>query len=216
MAVADRIRMTPRKVVLMSSTGSVTHWIEQLKAGDPDAAEPLWERYRRQLLRLARRTLDGSPRRAADEEDVALSAFFSFCRVAARGQFQELLDRDDLEQLLVVLTTRKALHQLRAERARKRRGMARGPGPLLGQEAAEEWVEQLLGREPTPEFLVQAAEEYQRLLDSLGDPELRSIALWRVEGYTTEEIAARLNRAPRTVERRLRLIRMKWEKEMEP
>src|SRR5262249_15198670 len=157
--------MAPRKVLLMSPAGSVTHWIRQLKAGDPGAAGPLWERYRRQLLRLARRTLNGSPRRAADEEDVALHAVFSFCRRAPHGQFQELLDRDDLEQLLVVLTTRKALHQLRGERARKRGGRARGPAWLPGRDAAaaEPGLEQVVGREPTPEFLAEAAEEYQRL-----------------------------------------------------
>jgi IS30 family transposase len=32
--------------------------------------------------------------------------------------------------------------------------------------------------------------------------------LW--EGYTTEEIAAKLGRAPRTVERKLDLIRQRW------
>jgi len=32
--------------------------------------------------------------------------------------------------------------------------------------------------------------------------------LW--EGYTTEEIAAKLRRAPRTVERKLDLIRRRW------
>jgi DNA-directed RNA polymerase specialized sigma24 family protein len=33
-----------------------------------------------------------------------------------------------------------------------------------------------------------------------------------LEGFTTEEIAAKLGCAPRTVERRLRLIRLIWEK----
>jgi DNA-binding CsgD family transcriptional regulator len=32
-----------------------------------------------------------------------------------------------------------------------------------------------------------------------------------MEGYTTEEIAAKLDCAPRTVERKLRLIRGVWE-----
>jgi hypothetical protein len=29
----------------MSAPGSVTSWLVQLKAGDPAAAQPLWERY---------------------------------------------------------------------------------------------------------------------------------------------------------------------------
>src|SRR5262249_3257139 len=59
----------------VSSPGSVTVWIEQLRAGDSAAAERLWEGYYRRLVRLARHKLLGRPRAAADEEDVALSAF---------------------------------------------------------------------------------------------------------------------------------------------
>jgi hypothetical protein len=84
----------------MTSAGSVTHWLQLLKAGDQAAAPPLWEGYFRRLVGLARQRLPGIPRRAADEEDVALSAFDSFCRGAERGQFPRLNDRDDLWQLL--------------------------------------------------------------------------------------------------------------------
>ena len=65
----------------MYPEASVTHWINQLKAGDPDAAQKLWERYFRRLVSLARKK-----RRAADEEDVALSAFDSFCRGAEQDR----------------------------------------------------------------------------------------------------------------------------------
>ena len=36
----------------MSSSGSVTHWVRLLQAGDHAAAQPLWERYFQQLVRL--------------------------------------------------------------------------------------------------------------------------------------------------------------------
>src|SRR5262245_56689393 len=55
----------------MRPEASVTQWIDRLKAGDPDAAQRLWERYFRRLVGLARRKLRAAPRRAADEEDVA-------------------------------------------------------------------------------------------------------------------------------------------------
>src|SRR3712207_3756831 len=108
----------------MSSEGSITHCIARLKAGDRDAAQPLWEGYCRRLVDLARARLRAAPRRAADEEDVALSAFDSFCRRAERGQFPRLADRDDLWQLLVVLTERKAIDLMRRE-GRKSRGQGR-------------------------------------------------------------------------------------------
>jgi DNA-binding CsgD family transcriptional regulator len=43
---------------------------------------------------------------------------------------------------------------------------------------------------------------------------LRSVAVWKLEGYTNKEVAAKLGRAPATVERKLRLIRATWEKEV--
>jgi DNA-directed RNA polymerase specialized sigma24 family protein len=184
----------------MPSDRSVTFWIGQLKAGDALAAQKLWEGYYGRLVGLARAKLRGAPRRAADEEDVALSAFDSFCRGAERNRFPRLADRGDLWQLLIMITARKAI-DLRQHEARKKRGGGAAP---VGD---EELLDQVVGREPTPEFAAQVAEECQRLLDGLDDPELRQIALWKMEGDTNEDIAARLGVVLRTVERKLHLIR---------
>jgi len=204
----------------MASKESVSHWIGQLQAGEHAAAQPLWERYFRRLVGLARKMLQGTPRRAADEEDVALSAFASFCQAAEQGRFPQLRDRDDLWRLLVRITARKACKTLRDQRRQKRGGgRVRGESALLdppGSPAAEAGLEQVVGREPTPAFAAQVAEEYQRLLERLGDDELRSIAVAKMEGNTTEEIAAQLGYAPSTVERRLRLIRQIWKEENVP
>jgi DNA-directed RNA polymerase specialized sigma24 family protein len=188
----------------VSADGSVTQWLTRLKDGDPAAAEALWERYFRRIAGLARLKLRGVERRAANEEDVALSAFASFCRGVERGRFPQLLDRDNLWRLLVVLTARKAFHLLRYEGQQKRCGDA---------QAEEVVLEQVVGREPTPEFAAQMAEECERLLVSLAADDLKSLALWKMEGYSNDEIAARLDCSPRTVERKLRLIRNIWEKE---
>jgi len=191
----------------MSSSGSVTHWVRLLQAGDHAAAQPLWERYFQQLVGLARARLQGTPRRAADEEDVALSAFDSFCRAAERDRFPQLADREDLWRLLVVITARKALLMAKHERRQKRGGAKVFDEAALGQ---------FMDREPTPDIAVQVAEECGRLLESLGDGGLHSIALWKMEGFTTEEMAARLQCAPRTVERKLRRIRTIWTEEVVP
>ncbi|HEX9359606.1 MAG TPA: ECF-type sigma factor [Streptosporangiaceae bacterium] len=199
----------------MTSEGSVSSWIDQLKAGNHAAAQPLWERYFLRLVGLARTKLPEGQRRAADEEDVALSAFDSFCRGAVAGRFPQLTDRDDLWRLLVTLTARKAFDQVRDEYRLKR-----GGGAVLGQSAlrpageeAEPGFEWFVGREPTPEAAAMVAEECRRLLACLKTDELRTIALWKMEGYTNEEIAAKLDCAPSTVERKLQRIRAQWEEE---
>jgi DNA-directed RNA polymerase specialized sigma24 family protein len=198
----------------VSSAGSVTHWVRLLKGGDAAAAQPLWEAYFRRLVALARAKLRGARRRAEDEEDAALSAFDSFCRGAALGRFPQLTDRNDLWRLLVVITARKAADQKEREgRIKRGGGKVRGDSALRGADAADadDGWERIVGDEPTPEFAARAAEECGRLLNRLPDDAMRSIAAWRMEGYTSDEIAARLGCATATVRRRLRVIRKLWE-----
>ncbi|MBV9125564.1 MAG: RNA polymerase subunit sigma-70 [Planctomycetes bacterium] len=201
----------------MSSPHSVPHWIARLKAGDHTAAQKLWENYFEKMVRLARKKLRNSPRRAADEEDVALSAFESFCRGAAAGKFPRLQDQDDLWRLLIVITVRKAVDLIHYNHRQVRGGgQVRGDSVFLDLPLAPEVAagfDQVIGLEPTPEFAAQVAEECRRLLDSLEDAELKSIVLWKMEGYTNAEIAGRLGCVTVTVERRLRLIRSLWTEE---
>ena len=191
---------------LMSPKGSVSHWIGRLKAGDRAVIGQLWERYFQRLVHLARAKIQAAPRRAADEEDVALSAFHSFCCAAEQGRFPQLLDRDNLWRLLVVLTSRKAAHLVRDQHRHKRRAAA--AAAALDKDSLE--LSAILSSEPTPQFAALLAEECQRLLGALGSPELAQLALWKMEGYTNEEIAAKLGCVLRTVERKLRLIRSLW------
>lgn len=200
----------------MSSTDSVTQWLGPLKSGDAEAAQQLWDRYVEQLVRLARTKLRGSRRRDADEEDVALSAFDSFCRGAAADRFPNLHDRHGLWPLLATITARKAIKLAKRERRKKRGGgEVRGESalgvPPGDPEQRPDW-EQVLGREPSPAFACEVADECRRLLENLQDESLRRIALWKMEGYTNAEIAAKVGCVERTVERKLDTIRLIWEK----
>src|SRR5262249_14377033 len=145
------------------------------------------------------------PRGAADEEDVALSAFDSFCRGAERGRFPRLDDRDDLWQVLLVLTQRKAVDLIQYE-GREKRDWRKAETTDEGPPCAG-----LAGREPDPAFAAELAEECRRLLGALGDDALRLLAVRKMEGHTNAEIAALLGCSLATVERRLRLIRREWE-----
>jgi DNA-directed RNA polymerase specialized sigma24 family protein len=210
----------------MAGQGSVSHWLDLLQTGDAAAAQPLWERYFQRLVGLARRKLQGTARVAADEEDVALSAFNSFCRSARSGRFPQLGDRDDLWRLLVLLTARKASH-LRRDQGRQKRGggvlrrsgakLPAGPHGAAAPPVADiAPLEEIVGREPSPQFAAEVADECRRLLTALGDPDLEAVAVWKMEGYENAEIAIKLGCAPRTIERRLQLIRKLWEKEILP
>jgi RNA polymerase sigma factor (sigma-70 family) len=196
----------------MSADESVTHWIGQLKAGDQNAAQKLWERYVQRLLALARHKLGHAPRGAADEDDVVQSAFANLFLGVREGRFPKLDDRQDLWQILVLLTDRRVTDQLR--RAGTRRMVEVGESRLSGSQDSQSHhapIAQIAGHEPTPDFAVQVAEQYERLLDSLGDDTLRQVAQWKMEGFTNEEVAKKLGCVTRTVERKLEMIRERWQ-----
>ena len=191
---------------------SVSRWIVGAKAGESAAVRALWQRYFQQLVRLARQKLAGTSRRAADEEDVALSAFASFFRAAEEGRFPDLAGRDDLWRLLMRLTARKAVDQARREGAAKR-----GGGQVHGESALaqgdpswdEDGLAEVIGETPTPEFAAMMAEECSRLLAHLDD-DLRAVAVAKMEDCTNREIAQKLDCSLATIDRRLRLIRSLW------
>jgi DNA-directed RNA polymerase specialized sigma24 family protein len=184
----------------MSSADSVTAWIQQLRAGDRDAARKLWDRYFHQLVALARQKFHGMPTAAADEEDVVLSVLNRLFRDAEAGRLPPLDDRTNLWQLLAVMTANKVADHIR-------RGLSQKHGGGQIHQVDREQLALVLGDEPSPQVVAEVAEEWQRLLDRLGDEELRRIAILKMEGHSNEEIARAIGRVPRTVERRLQLIR---------
>jgi DNA-directed RNA polymerase specialized sigma24 family protein len=197
--------------------GSVTRWVSELAGGDADEpARQLWERYFDRLVALARARLKDDHRRSADEEDAALSAFGSLCRGVTAGRFPRLAGRDDLWRLLVTITARKAADQVNRE-SRKKRGGGRVIGEAAlgsaGREGEALSLDQFTGSEPSPAFVSLMDEEIRRLFDRLPDETLRLVALLRMEGYGNEEIAASLDCALRSVERKLERIRALWAEE---
>jgi DNA-directed RNA polymerase specialized sigma24 family protein len=189
----------------MSTPGSVTHWIDGLRNGESVATRKLWEKYFHGLVKEARKKLRNMPRGAYDEEDVALSAFDSFCRGAEQGRFPCLNDRDDLWQVLLMITHRKTIDHIQHAGRKIRDWRKTEPLAAEGSPGAD-----LAGHEPDPAFAAEVAEEFQRLLGVLGDDSLRDLAVRKMEGYTNKEIAAQLNCSLTNVERRLRLIRAEW------
>ena len=196
---------------------TVTQWIDQLKTGDARAAQRLWESYFLEMVEVARRKLQGAPRAVADEEDVALSAFKSFCLGAQNGRFSQVTDRENLWPLLVAITSHKSVDLIRHENRKKRGGSgSSGTESERNKQISPVDFEQIIQSQPSPEFTVQLAEELERLLDLLdktGDSTLRQVALAKMEGETTTEIAEQLGCARRTIERKLQLITRLWQED---
>jgi len=203
----------------MSPTGSVTQWLSELRLGSNEAAEAaIWDRYFQRLAALARQRLRAGSARAADEEDVVLTALDSFFRGARQGRFPLLSDRTSLWPLLVKITARKACNQLKHERA-ARRGGGRVRGESVWVDPADRdygGIHDIVDEQPTPQFAAEVTESCRRLLDALADASLREIAGMKLAGYTNSEIANELAVVERTVERKLERIRRIWARDEAP
>ena len=201
----------------MSNENSVTQWLAALRSEHSIAAQRIWERYVEKLARLARKKLGRVSRRAADEDDVVQEVFADFLQGVQQRRFERLHDRNDLWQILTMLTERKAIGLVRRETATKR-----GRGQTLGESAfdkpaveasAPPGIGQVAGREPDPEFAAEVADTLRHLMQELGDDRLRALARDNLAGYSQEEMAQRNGIALPTVQRKLKLIRETWKRE---
>jgi DNA-directed RNA polymerase specialized sigma24 family protein len=158
------------------------------------------------LSELALKRLPDRLHRVVDGEDIANSVFCDLVVGLQEGRFADLHDRDDLWALLACITVRKAINEVkRALRQRRPPPSARVP-----------LVEEFVAPGPPPDLVVMAAEQFEILLEHLQrkDATLKSIALWKFEGFTNQEIGGRLGCSCRRVARKLELIRMILEAEM--
>lgn len=180
---------------------SITGWIRGSEAGDDQSQEMLWNHYFDRVVRLARSRMYAIHASVYDEEDAAVSALNSLFRGIRNNRFPDLHSRDNLWRLLILITHRKLIAQKRRQAARI--------SPAVQDEGSEK-IEQIVCTEPTPELVAEVMDETERLLNLLGDDKLRRIAVMRMDGLSTEEIAERLNSTSRTIRRKLERIRDIW------
>ncbi|MDA0284404.1 MAG: ECF-type sigma factor [Planctomycetota bacterium] len=194
----------------------VTGLIHKVRRGDELAAQQLWDKYSEQILNVARRSLQGESRRVQDEEDVAVIAFKSLLAGISSGRFPELDDRDQLWRMMMVITTRKAAAVIEKDHRQKRGGgEVRGDSAVTPGEKEGSVLtgfDRLTSENPAPDIAAVVADQTHQLLATLPDETARQIAVFKMEGYTHEEIADKLDVNVRTVERRLKQIRELWQR----
>lgn len=183
---------------------TISNWIAGIRDGDSVAAEQLWDRYFASLVAVARQKMRGFDR-VRDGEDVAASAMKSVMLRIRDDRAAPLEDRDGLWPLLVTIAARKAVDEKRRQSAKKRDG----------RHVSIDEVSSIVGKQPSPEFVATLTETLDNLVVTLGDEQLRTIALRKLEGYTHEEIAKELGCAPRTVIRKLNRVRQEWNHDIE-
>ena len=181
--------------------------MELWRAGDQSAARKLFDTYADRLVALARRRLSQRLAARVDPEDIVQSVFRTFFHRAKEGQFC-INDQDDLCKLLMRITVHKTLRQVAFHKAGKRDlGLETNQGP-----EPRERLQELLGREPTAEEAVAFIDQLEHFLSRLRAEE-RQILELRLQGYSNEEIAKKLDIYDRKIRRVVERIRGLAEKE---
>jgi len=170
------------------------------KAGSDTAAQILFDRYCEKLLRLARRRIGHRLMGRIDPEDVIQSAFRTFFVHVRKSDFSFAAE-NDLFKLLVRLTVHKTLRQIAYHRAAKRNPAREVVQPLEDQDL----MEQLISQEPAPEAEITLLEEMERFLSRLSGFERQVLEL-RLQGYSSLEIAEKLQTYDRKIRRVLERI----------
>jgi len=187
----------------LSAFGSVSQLIHQAKAGDENALGELHQRYWPQLVALARRKLRNAPELPqADEEDVAQSAFIGFYRTVKAQRIPQLQNRHQLLALLTHIVACKALNEIKHAMTQKRGGgqvLQLSPLAVLAED--EQYT-------PLQEAILNDC--YSCYVETLPDS-LRTIAEMHLAGMTNREIAEECECVERTVERKIALLRQKWQ-----
>jgi RNA polymerase sigma factor (sigma-70 family) len=199
-----------------ASPGSVTRCIQQLKAGDVDAFEKIWEHYFEELLEVARGVMRQRKRWSIiDEDDIVQNALLSVCQGLPKNKsFEKVTSRESLWPILVAITKFKVADNFRRENAAKR-----GAGKVVSEANLERNADnssgiglaQLVADEsPKPEDIVEMSEQLSMLMSLLPREDLKQIARFHLEGWKNSEIAEKLEMSTRSVERKLALIRDAW------
>lgn len=194
---------------------SITIWFEQLRQGDADAAGKLWDRFFERLVAFARSRMSNVNRRVADEEDIAAGVMQALCDCADRGKLPTIESRDDLWRLLLCWARHNISDHVRNDKLLKRGGGAvRGDSVFEAADAAgfDQFEDSQV---PAADVLMELDEQFDKLMAGLPNDSLREIATLRMHGHTTHEIAKILEVSPRTIERKLNLIRRTWQPDSE-
>lgn len=201
----------------MSEPGSIAIRVENLKSPDEtlrdEAARLICQRYSSRLRSLVRRRLDNRVRRREDEDDILQTSYASFFASQRDGR-PTPADRDEVWRLLVRITLCKLINTANRHTAARRDVRRENPPPRHRLNARSDFldpgIDRVPGSTPPPEDRLVLAEEFDRLLRDLPE-EMRQIVAWKLQGYTSAEIAGFIGRTVRMVELKMQLIRKRLE-----
>jgi RNA polymerase sigma-70 factor (ECF subfamily) len=173
----------------------------RVRARSDGAARELIDRYGDHILRVIRRRLHRKLRPKYDSIDFMQAVWASF--FALPPEKYSFDGPEDLFGFFVDLARNKVVDVVR-QRLQSMKYDVNRECPLGGLAVSEE--DGLISREPLPQEIAIAREEWERLLQGQPSHYQQILVRWR-EGRTHEQIAADLGLHEKTVERVIRKLR---------
>ncbi len=182
-----------------SSVELVKRW----RNGDESAATELHDKYLAKLVEFAKQHLNEKFRKRIDAQDLVQSIYRSVFRVT-RERSIEFTDDTGFWKWLATLALNKTYNRVKYLEAGSRNPSREGG---RAEDASLRAISAGRYRSmPSSEEVVELADLLETILKAL-EPTDQQILQFRIEGFTQQEIAERLNVDPRTVRRRLESIR---------
>lgn len=178
------------------------------KTGDQQASANLESQlaaFTSKLARLAQNNLDRRLARRIEGEDVVQSAFRTFLRRKAQGEFQ-VGGTADLWRLLVHITVMKARAKGRYHTAGRR--------DARNEVHGDEWFSQLITREPDDAEADSLVDTIDTLLTGVPDWYATVLEL-RLDDVSVTEISDRLKLSRQSIHRALRVLKDRLERELD-
>ena len=176
-------------------TTNLQSFFQRLNQADASSFGQLFDRYSKQLVRLANENIHPALEKRFDGEDIVQSVMRTFFRRQKEGRLQ--IEREQqLWQLLVTITICKTRSAARRHTADKRNVYTEQQLPNLSD---------FQNREASPEDSIALWEEIGVALQGLPEPASEILAA-RLEGKNQTEIANEMNLTRQTIHRILKLV----------
>lgn len=194
----------------MESSKNMSRWPQKLSEGDEQAIEQLCHRYFQRLLRLALKKMSGLDKVIYSEEDIAMTVLRTVCIRLREGKIW-VKTEESLRGALLKITLRK----IKAERTRQR-AKKRLPATSLCRESDFQQEDSgtifdiLAGRDPSPDLVLEMAENADALFKIFSKSPQKEIISLHLQGYNNREISQKTHLVPSTITWHLQQIRQKW------
>lgn len=170
--------------------------LRRYKSGNSDAATALYVRYANRLQQIAHSQTDPRLSLHVDPEGIVQSVFRTFFRRVSDGHY-DVIESEELWKLFLVIALNKIRRNANHHRAAKRNVLkTRSLNEELGEVGSPDDQMALETLRMTIHEILQNVPEAQR-----------AVVVLRIEGYEVQEIADRVGRSKRSVERLLQDFR---------